>query len=370
MAAETEAPFTIKVSATKAHAFASSVLTHSGVPLDRANTIADCLVLADLRGVDTHGINRLPGYIDRVRHGVLDPAPTLAFDQRTPVMARLDAKHTFGFVAAAMAIDHGAHMAAQYGVGIVGVKNSGHYGMAASYLLRAIEKGYAAFAFTNASRAMPPWGAKESLLGTSPFAVGLPGGEKGNFVLDMSPSVVARGKIRKAARRGESIPEGWALDGEGRDTTDPVEALKGVVLPIGGPKGSGLAMMMDIFGGLLTGSSFAGDVNDQYKNLQQRQGVGHWFMVFRPDIFLDSKEEFQNRMDTLLERVRNCEKAAEVTQIYTPGEIEDTKARVQRKTGIPFTRGEIQTLHDLAKAVGSDARLTEDGSDLTSTLST
>ncbi|KAF2236533.1 putative malate/L-lactate dehydrogenase [Viridothelium virens] len=353
----TEPPPTTNISPTQAHAFATSILTHSGVPADRAHTIADCLVLADLRGVDTHGLNRLPGYIARIQHGVLAPNPPLPLTQKTPVMALLDANHTFGFVAGALAIDHGVRMAETFGVGIVGVRNSGHYGMAASYLLRAMEKGYAAFAFTNASRAMPAWGAREPLLGTSPFAVGLPGGEKGGFVLDMSPSVVARGKIRKAARRGERIPEGWALDAEGRDTNDPVEALKGVVLPIGGPKGSGLAMMMDIFGGLLTGSSFGGDVNDQYKTLDKRQGVGHWFMVFRPEVFLDSKEEYLERMDTLLERVRSSEKAAGVTQIFTPGEIEDAKMKVQREGGIPFTGNEIESLHELAKTVGSDARL-------------
>lgn len=356
----TESPQTIKISPLKAHTFTTSILTHSGVPPDRATTIADCLVLADLRGIDTHGINRLPGYVARIRHGVLDPAPSLNFVQKTPVMASLDACHTFGFVAGAMAIDHCVSMAETFGVGMVGVKNSGHYGMAASYLLRAIEKGYAAFAFTNASRAMPPWGGKGALLGTSPFAVGLPGGKEGNFVLDMAPSVVARGKIRKAARRGEKIPEGWAIDAEGKDTTDPVEALKGVVLPIGGPKGSGLAMMMDIFGGLLTGSSFGGDVNDQYKDLDKRQGVGHWFMVFRPDMFLNSKEEYLERMDTLMERVRNCDKAAGVTQIFIPGEIEASKEKAQRDGGMPFTENEIEALHDLAKTVGTDERLLDD----------
>ena len=182
----------VKVLPAKSHTFAVSILTHSGVPADRATLIADGLVLADLRGIDTHGINRLAGYLERIKRGVLDPNPTLIIESKSPVMASLDAKHTFGFVAGCMAIDRAVEMAAQSGVGIVAVKNSGHYGMGATYLLRAIEKGYAAFAFTNASRSMPPWGAKEPLLGTSPFAVGLPGGEKGNFILDMSPSVVAR----------------------------------------------------------------------------------------------------------------------------------------------------------------------------------
>lgn len=153
---------------------------------------------------------------------MLDPNPDLTFDVKTPVMALLDAQNTFSSVATSLAIDKGIEMAQTYGIGVVAVKSSNHYEMAATYLLRAIKKGYAAMAFTNASRSMPPWGAKEPLLGTSPFAVGVPGGKAGDFVLDMSPSVAARGKIRKAARRGEKIPEYYALDAERRPTTDPV----------------------------------------------------------------------------------------------------------------------------------------------------
>ena len=147
------------------------------------------------------------------------------------------------------------------------------------------------------------------------------------------------------------------LDGEGRNTTDPVEALKGVVLPIGGPKGSGISMMLDIFGGLLTGSAFGGDVHDQYQVLDKPQGVGHWFMVFRPEMFLDSKEEYLKRMDILFDRVRNSEKAAGVPQIFTPGELEDMKEMSQRSQGIPFTAGEIETLNEFAEKLGSPTRL-------------
>lgn len=347
----------VTVTPGSAHAFIASILSRYGIPNDRAKIMADALVLADLRGVDTHGINRLSGYLDRIKHGVLDPNPALSFDMKTPVMAHLDAKNTFGFIAASLAIDKGVDIASKYGFGVVAVKNSNHYGMAATYLLRAIEKGYGAFAFTNASRSMPPWGAKEPLLGTSPFAVGLPGGREGNFVLDMSPSVAARGKIRKAARRGESIPEGYALDADGRPTTNPEEALKGVVLPIGGPKGSGLAMMMDVFGGLLSGASFGGDVNDQYKNLKDPQGVGHWFMVFKPEMFLDSTDEYLQRMDTLISRVRCCEKAVGVDRIYVSGEIERDLEAKRRVEGIPYTQGEVGALHQLASDVGSSARL-------------
>lgn len=352
---------TVNVNPTSAHSLVATVLCKYDVPQDRANLIAEALVLADLRGVDTHGINRLAGYIERIKAGVLNPNPTLSFDTKTPVMALLDAQNTFGFVAGCMAVDKAADMARTYGMGVVAVRHSNHYGMAATYLLRAARQGLAAFAFTNASASMPPWGAREPLLGTSPFAVAVPGGKEGDFVLDMSPSVVARGKIRKAARRGESIPEGWALDAEGRSTTDPEAALAGgVVLPIGGPKGSGLAMMMDIFGGVLSGAAFAGRVNDQYKNLKEPQDVGHWFLVFRPDIFLEGgMEELRERMDTLLRRVRECEKAVGVDRIFTSGEIEAAMEVRRSNEGIPYTRGEVDALNSFAEVSGVTVRLEE-----------
>lgn len=349
----------VQITPCQAHEYTISILQNYGVPLDRAAMVADALVLADLRGVDTHGINRLSGYIERIKCKVLDPNPELKFVMKSPVMAHLDAQNTFGFVAGCMSIDKGVEIASTYGLAVVGVKNSNHYGMGATYVLRAIKQGYGAFAFTNASRAMPPWGGKDALLGTSPLAVGVPGGKQGDFVLDMTPTVAARGKIRKAARRGEPIPEGYALDAEGRPTTDPEAALKGVMLPIGGAKGSGLAMMMDIFGGLLTASSFAGDVNDQYKNTKDPQGVGHWFMVFKPEMFLDSKDELSYRMDTLFDRVRSSERAAGVDRIRTPGENAHEVEQRRRFEGIPFTRVELKNLNVLAKESGSQIILPE-----------
>jgi len=347
----------IKVTSSQATSFAHSILVAHGIPSDRATIIAEALVLADLRGVDTHGINRLSGYLTRVKHKVVDPNPELAFVMVTPIVAHLDAKNTFGFIAGCMSIDKGIEMAQTFGFGIIGVKNSNHYGMAATYVLRAIEKGYGAMAFTNASRSMPAWGSKEPLLGTSPFCVGLPGGNRGDFVLDMTPSVVARGKVRKAARRGESIPEGWMLDEHGAPTTDPEAALRGVVLPMGGPKGSGLAIMMDIFGGVLTGAAFAGGVNDQFKNLDEPQGLGHWFMVFKPEVFLGDKQTYMDRMDTLFQNIRDSEKAAGVDRIYTPGERSTNMEEERRRDGIPFTQAEVDALHQLGADAGCAEKL-------------
>lgn len=340
-----------------AHRLVHEILIAYGTSSDRAAIVADSLVLADLREVDSHGVNRLPSYITRVRRGLLDVNPILEFEMKTPVVALLDARNTFGFVAASLAIDKGIEIAETYGIAMIGVKQSNHYGMASTYLLRAIRKEFGAMAFTNASRAMPAWGGTEKLLGTSPFAVGLPGGAKGDFILDMSPSVAARGKIRKAARREEAIPEGYALDERGVPTTDPNEALKGSVLPIGGPKGSGIAMLMDIFGGLMTGAAFKGNVGDMNGSGGGIQNVGHWFLVFRPDVFLGDEQEYRNRMDELMQTVRGGERADGVKRIYTSGEMEAEREGINRKCGILYSTEEVETLHRLAEEAGCDVRL-------------
>ncbi|KNG82896.1 hypothetical protein ANOM_008196, partial [Aspergillus nomiae NRRL 13137] len=309
-------------------------LTSHGVPTDRADLIATALTLADLRGVDTHGINRLPGYIARLQAGVVALDPELSFNTKTPTMALLDAKNTFGFVAGSMAIDKCVEMAQTYGMGMVAVRNSNHYGMGATYVLRAIKKGFACFAYTNASRAMPPWGGAEALLGTSPFAVGVPGGAEGDFVLDVSPCVAARGKMRKAARRGESIPEGAQGEWAGRD--------------------DGYLCRRD------ERVAFAGGVNDQYKEMESPQGVGHWFLVFRPDVFLDGGvEEFRERMDMLLRTVRGVKKADGFDRIYVSGEMEAEVEEKRRSEGIPFTKAEVDALHYLGLQSGVQIKMEE-----------
>src|SRR5215831_11591571 len=294
----------VYVEAEAADTFVRALLAAHNVPAADAAIIASCLVGADLRGVDTHGICRLPGYLDRVRKGLVNVRPNLAPRRVTPVAATLDGENAFGFVVGLCAIREAIAMAREFGLGLVSVKRSTHFGMAASYVMPALDAGLIAFVFSNASPAMPPWGGKDGLLGTNPFAVGAPGGEHGPFLLDMSPAVAARGKIRRAERRGESVPLGYALDAQGRPTTDPKAALAGgVVLPIGEHKGSGLSMFMDIFGGVISGANFGGDVGDQYKAFDRAQDVGHFFLAMKPDLFV-SEADYRSRIDTLIERMK------------------------------------------------------------------
>jgi LDH2 family malate/lactate/ureidoglycolate dehydrogenase len=341
----------VYASAEAVHDLAQALLLAHGVPAGDAHLVAGCLVRADLRGVDTHGVVRLPGYLDRVRRGLINPRPAIEVKRVTPVAAAVDGQNGFGFVVATRAMAEAMGMAGALGLGIAAARRSTHFGMAASYVLQAVEAGFIGLVFTNASRAMPPWGGREALLGTSPLAAGAPGGRLAPFVLDMSPAVAARGKIRRAARRGESIPDGYALDAEGRPTTDPAAALRGVVLPIGGPKGSGLAMLMDILGGVLSGAAYAGDVGDQYKSFDRPQDVGHFFLAMKPDLFVPA-DAYRARMDTLVQRVRACPRAEGFDEILLPGEPEARQEAARRRGGIPYTAGEIASLQEEAARAG------------------
>ncbi|KAF7532965.1 hypothetical protein G7054_g7471 [Neopestalotiopsis clavispora] len=242
------------VKPTDAQAFAQAVLSKAGLPNEHAKLMADCLVQADVRGVDTHGLARLQQYMDRVSSSLVKAQPDLKFSEKTPVAAHLDGDNGFGFIVASKAMEDAIRRAETYGIGMVSVKNSNHFGMGATYVLQALEKGMISLVFTNSAKQMPPFGGKDTLLGISPFAAGAPSKNEVPYILDMAPSVVAKGKIRRAARRGEKIPLGWAYDKDGKPTEDANEALNGSMAPIGGPKGSGIAILMDIMSGVLSGA--------------------------------------------------------------------------------------------------------------------
>lgn len=263
------------VASTDAQAFVESILVGNGVSPENASMIASCLVLADLRGIDSHGINRIPSYMERIRQGVLDAKATPALTQVTPVVAQVDGQNGFGFLAAHMGMDRAIEMAREFGIGFVSVKHSNHFGMSAWVVQQAVDAGMVSLVFTNSSPALPVWGGQSKLMGVSPLACGAPAGQSKPFILDMAPSIAARGKIYKAARRGEKIPGDWALDDNGAPTDDPNRALEGVMLPMGGPKGSALAVMMDVFSGVLSGSAFGGNVTNPY-DPSKPADVGHF----------------------------------------------------------------------------------------------
>ncbi|RTE78711.1 hypothetical protein BHE90_006767 [Fusarium euwallaceae] len=350
----------IHVAASEARRLVQDILKGNGVPEENAAIVARCLVAADLRGVDTHGMNRIPSYMERIRQGVLNASAQPVVNQVTPAVAQVDGKNGFGFVAAHMGMAAAIESARVFGIGMASIKHSNHFGMSAWIVQQALDADMMSLVFTNSSPALPAWGGKSKLMGVSPIACGAPGkGPMENFILDMAPSVAARGKIYKAKRRGEKIPSDWALDSEGRPTDDPEAALGGVMLPMGGPKGSALSIMMDVFSGVLSGSAFAGHVTNPY-DPSKPADVGHFLVAIKPDLFM-SLDEFRERMQYLYERVVGSEKAAGVERIYFPGEIEQLAQKEREEKGIPLVQAEIDALNEEARKVSADTLVTMEG---------
>ncbi len=327
--------------------FVSGVFEAEGLSPAHAGMVADALVSANLRGVDTHGVFRVPAYLKRLRAGLLNPRPNLQIECPAPTTLVLDADNAMGPVAAFSALDACLERAAQFGMGAATVRRSNHFGAAAAYTLRAAEQGCIGIVMSPGSRTLAPHGSRAALLGTHPFAVAVPSGRYAPFSLDMAASVAARGHVRVAATRGQPIPEGWALDAEGRPTTDALAALGGVMLPFGGAKGSGLAMMVDIFAAVLAGSAFAGDVRDWVNDFEGPADVGHFLLAIRVDAFLPA-EAFARRMETAIERLKALPPAEGFDEVLYPGERAARTGAERSRAGIPLTPASRAALEELA----------------------
>jgi L-2-hydroxycarboxylate dehydrogenase (NAD+) len=329
----------------------AGIFTGHGLAEGDAARVAECLLEADLRGIASHGVSRIPIYTRRLRLKLVNPKPELRVISLAPATAHVDGGNGMGFVTATRAMSEAIERAQTFGIGLAMAANSNHFGIAAAYLLQAIEAGMAAIVFTNASPAMPIWGGSTAFLGTSPVGMAVPGG-KVPLVLDMATSVAARGKIRRAAQQKGSIPEGWALDAEGRPTTDAEAAYKGVVLPLGGPKGSGLSLLMEAFAGVMSGAAFGGGVKDQYIDFETPQNTGHMFIAMRPELFV-GKEAYEARMNELSGRAKACPLAEGFDEILMPGEGEQRRAERGRREGLELGAAEIAMLREEARAAGA-----------------
>lgn len=328
-----------------------SIFESHGIPEKDAMTIAEGLVASDLRGIYSHGVVRVPMYCERLRHDLVNRNPNITVKETSIASRLMDGDNGMGFVVGRNAMDQAVLLAETTGVSLVGVKNSGHFGMSAFYLLQALEKEMISFVYTNSSPAMSVWGGRDKFLGASPFAAAAPGGKNGPFVLDMACTVTARGKLKYAAQRGETIAPGLALDSEGKPTTDGNKAFHGVILPFGGVKGSALAMLMDILCGVFTGAAFAGGVRNPHTDLTGPQEVGHFFMAIKPDLFMPL-EHYKERMDELLRKAKSCEKAEGFEEILIPGEMENRFYERYSREGIPLTEDVVEGLKKEAAEVG------------------
>jgi LDH2 family malate/lactate/ureidoglycolate dehydrogenase len=280
-------------------------------------TSANAIINAELVGAYGHGLSRLRMYCERINKKVINSRPKIKIKNISSSISHIDANNSIGFVAADIAIKKAIENAKKTGIGLVAVKNSGHYGLSGYYAEQAVKKNLITMIYTNAPPAVAPHGALKSLFGTNPICFGAPTGSKIPFILDTSISMINRGKIRVAARNNNKIPAGVALDKFGKPTIDAKKALEGVQLPIAGFRGSGLAWMVDILSGVLTGGNHAGKVKDPFNDFSGPQNIGHLFITFKANLF---QKNFNQRIKDNIKTIKRLPKIKGIKEIVYPGQ--------------------------------------------------
>jgi len=322
------------VDGKKLNKIITKILKKNGLSTGHASVCSKALINSELVGAHSHGLSRLKMYCDRIQKKVINPKPKIKIKKISSSITQIDANNSIGFVAADLGIKQAIKNAKKTGIGLVGIKNSGHYGLSGYYAEQAVKKNLIVFCFTNAPPAIAPHGAKKSLFGTNPICFGTPTSSKVPFILDTSVSVINRGKIRVAAKVGNKIPEGVALDKYGKPTIDAKKALAGVQLPIAGFRGSGLAWMVDILSGVLTGGNHGGKVKDPFDDFSGPQNIGHLFITIKPNLFVGN---YSKRIKENIKRIKRLPKIRGVKEILYPGQskYQRYKKNLNRKINIP-----------------------------------
>ncbi|HVC33243.1 MAG TPA: Ldh family oxidoreductase, partial [Chloroflexota bacterium] len=331
-------------------ALVTAIFERRGMTAADARLLADSLVVADLRGVNSHGVMRVPEYVKKLGQGGVNPRgrPAIARDDGACLV--VDGGNCMGQIAAQFATERTIERATTTGIAATAVRGSNHCGAMAYFALQATHHDMIGLATTNALPTMAPWGGAERLLGIDPLAIAIPSNEEPPIVYDAAFSGSAHGKIRIYQQRGQTLPEGWALDRDGRPTTDPAAAIDGLLVPIGGFKGAGLAMIMGILSSMLSGASYGTELGDMEHGPTAGQD-GHFIAAIRVGAFEDVGR-FKARVDQAIRQVHACRLAPGFDRVYAPGEKEFLAARENRAHGIPLDRVTLSGLRRTAADLG------------------
>lgn len=343
------------------------VLNCLSVSEEDASIFAEALLFADLRGVESHGILRFPTYVKRIKLGLIKAKPNVSVLKETNTMLLIDADNGLGQVVASLAMKGCIEKARHSDVAIAGVRNSNHVGVGSYYAMMAVKEGMVGLFVTNTAALMAPYGGCEPILGTNPIAIAIPAGEEAPIVLDMSTSVVSRGKIEISLKEGKSIPKGWAIDRNGNPTENPREALEGALLPVGGPKGYGLSIIVDILSGLLMGSLYGRDIRSMFIDFTRPMGVGHFMMAVNVESFMPI-DDFRKKVDIYIREIKGSKKAKGFEEILLPGERSFRTMQRRLKEGIPLSEEALNAIRDALDLVGFDSKKVEDYIDLRGSL--
>jgi LDH2 family malate/lactate/ureidoglycolate dehydrogenase len=350
-------PAELRIGVTALRSFGEAVFTKLGCPVDEALLLTDILVLADLHGMHSHGVLRIPQYGPKIAAGGFTPGRKGRILRETTSAVFLDGEGGIGQTITARAMQEAMRKARETGVGICGVTNSNHYGAGAYYGLMAERAGMIGVLTTNGSANMPPFGGggKTYLTGPLPITVAVPvgPGSRWPFLLDMAMGVASKGKIVYAAEKGEKIPLGWAADKHGNPTEDPNDVINGGwVLPIGGYKGFGLTCVLEILSGVLTGGATGVNIGNLFTaSAETPQDLGHFAMAIDPTVFMPI-EAFRARMDAYIAMMKAADLAAGITEIMMPGEPEFRREEDRRRNGVPLDAKLVARLNKYGAELG------------------
>lgn len=328
-----------------------SLLVKSGLADDDAYIFADVLIQANLEGVDSHGINKLPTYVKRFMDGRFNAKPNITSERTASGIVLIDGDNGPGPVVSMRAINAALETVTETGITAVGVKNSNHFGAASYYCQQACAKQMICITLSNSAGVMAPWGAKEPYFGTNPIAFGFPTGTETPVIIDMATSTIARSKVRLAAINGQPIPKDWAIDAEGNFTTDAEAALGGSVLPMAGPKGSGLALAIEILSGLVTGAAFGKDVKSFNDDTYAISNVGHFFILIDIQKIMNW-HLYEQLMHKMITEIKDLPKAAGVEEIFIPGERRAREVKSRQEKGIYISPSVLKNLKQAADDMG------------------
>lgn len=333
------------IPAPKLSSFVENVLTAVGIPQEHAAIVADCLLTANLSGKDSHGVIRLAHYVRRLENGTIKARPNIRFEQRSPSLGIVDGDDGLGHVVTYYASTKAIELAKESGNCVVVVKNSSHFGMAGFYVKRIVSEGCAGMLMTATDAFLIPYGSRNPFFGTNPIAIGFPADDI-PVILDMSTTSIPYGKIALAKTENKPIPSDWGFDEHGNPTTDP-EKIAGLH-PIAGPKGSGLAMIIDIFSSILSGMPWGPHVNAMYGQLNEPRKLGHFIMALDIDKLMPL-DLFKRRLREMLREFNALPPAKGFDRVYYPGQRAGERLQRRRVKGIPIDPGLYQELEELGQ---------------------
>ena len=322
---------------------------HLGLPRQDAEAVVKILVLADLFGLSTHGMSRVESYGERLQIAGINPRPHISTERVTAAMVKVDGDNGVGPVVGMRSLEAAMEVASECGIGIALTRGSNHFGPISPYAYIAAEQGFASMIGSNATTTIAPWGGSDARLGNSPIGFGVPNPGGQPFLLDMAMSVVARAKIRDAFKQGREIPNTWGTDAKGIPTTDPKAALDGFLLPVGGHKGYGLALMVDLFAGLLSNAAYLTHIQSWQDAPDQPQNLGHFFILLDTKK-LGSTEWLASRMQDFSQILTQSPPANPAQPVIVPGMIELAKMSEQRRLGVHLSSDTLTLLKKYAEA--------------------